>query len=312
MTIDLTRPTPAGSSEAADADGVFRIWPGDGAAPGSEGWDWSERTADVPWTPSASRRYARNVVVPTITAFLPDPAKATGAAMIVAPGGAFHFLMMDHEGYDVARWLTKRGIASFVLKYRLARTPDDDAEMEIFRTQLQKRLGRARPGDTDPPSREGAEQVRTLGDEDGRQAIRYVRSRAAEWGIDPHRVGTIGFSAGGGVVMGGAFSYDDDSRPDFVAAIYPAWRLGTPVPADAPPLFLVIADDDMAVPPISSARLYEAWHKAQRPVELHIFGSGAHGFGMARGGHLSDAWLDLLANWLSAQGAMVRAGEARR
>jgi acetyl esterase/lipase len=289
------------NAEAPDAAGIFRIWPGDGAPKGSEGWTQRETTMQVPWS-TLPRRLTRNVVVPTITVFRPDPAKANGAGMIVAPGGAFHFLMIDYEGYDMARWLVARGITAFVLKYRVVRTPDDDAELNDFRTALQARLSHPGPTDTEPPPPGPNDEVRRLGEEDGRQAVRFIRAHAADWGVDPHRVGIIGFSAGGAVALAAATSAEAASRPDFAAAIYPAYRGGIPVPADAPPLFLAIADDDKSIAPISTARLYEAWHKLSRPVELHIFGNGAHGFGVGAAGLLSDPWMDLFGNWLRAQG----------
>lgn len=285
-------------SAPVDAAGVFAIWPG--TAPGSETWDWQERTVPVPWGPPG-RSYARNVVVPTVTVFRPAADAANGTAMVVAPGGAFHFLMMDHEGYDMARWLTARGITAFVLKYRLMRTPDDDAEMERFRARLGPKLGRPTQTDVDPPARPFLLEHRLLAEEDGRQAIRFVRERAAGWSIDPARIGIIGFSAGGGVAMGTAYEHDAQSRPDFVAALYPAYR-PLPVPDNAAPLFVAIADDDTSIAPISSARIYEAWHKAGIPCELHVFGSGAHGFGMDEKGALSDPWPGLFERWLRARG----------
>lgn len=285
------------------ATGVVRIWPGD-VAPGSETWDWQERTAPV-LTGPPGRTYVRNVVVPTVTVFAPAEGRANGAAMVIAPGGAFHFLMMEHEGYALARRLAAQGVTAFVLKYRLARTPDDDTEMDAFRAELGPRLGRAGQTDVDPPVREFLKPNRLLAEEDGRQAIRWVRAEAQRFGLDPARIGIAGFSAGGGVAMGAAFEHDAASRPDFVAALYPAYRAGVPVPENPPPLFLVIADDDASIPPISSARLYEAWHKAGGRAELHIFGSGAHGFGMDEKGTLSDAWAGLFENWLRARGIIA-------
>ncbi|MBN9316662.1 MAG: alpha/beta hydrolase [Devosia sp.] len=289
--------------EAPDAEGVYRIWPG--AAPGSEGWTWSERTMPVPWPTTSPRRLTRNVVTPTVTAFRPAPGKATGAAMVIAPGGAFHFLLVDHEGYDMARWLAGQGVTCFVLKYRLGRSTDDDAQLLEFRNDLQARLAASK---TDPnhPMRQAMHEARLWGEEDGRQAIRFVRANAAHWGIDPNRIGITGFSAGGGVTMGPVLEHDAQSRPDFAAPIYAAWREGAPVPADACPLFIVISDDDGSVPALSSLRLYEAWHKAGKPVELHIFGNGGHGYGMAKEGWLSDPWPELLANWLKLQGVIAK------
>jgi len=292
------------SSEAPDAIGVFRIWPGNGAPAGSESWTQRESTMQIPWS-TQPRRLTRNVVVPTVTVFRPEAGKANGTAMIVAPGGAFHFLMVDYEGYDMARWLTARGITAFVLKYRLERTPDDDADLEDFRAAMQSRMSHPGPTDTEPPPVTFASEARRLGEEDGRQAIRFVRAHAGEWGIDPARLGIIGFSAGGAVALGAAMVHDAACRPDFICAIYPAYRGGVPVPADAPPMFLAIADDDKQIAPISSARLYEAWHKLSVPVEMHIFGNGAHGFGTEKAGLLSDPWLDLFGNWLAAQGFLA-------
>lgn len=302
--MDARRGDSTGEGESAgpsDAAGVFQIWPGNGVPPGSESWDYAERTAPVPWG-HPGRIYVRNVVVPTVTMFRPPEGLANGTSMVIAPGGAFHFLMMEHEGYDMARWLAEFGVTAFVLKYRLMRTPDDDAEMEQFRTALGPRLGRAAQADTEPPARPWMREARLLGEEDGRQAIRYVRQNATKWGLDPARVGIAGFSAGGGVAMGAAFEHDAESRPDYVVAVYPAYRAGPPVPPTAAPLFLVIADDDLSIPPISSARLYEAWHKAGVPAEFHIFGDGGHGFGMDRTGKLSDPWAGLLRNWLGSRG----------
>lgn len=120
---EVLKSAPAGTE-------VWRIWPGPGNPPGSESWDWNERIAQVPWT-DVPRLYARNVVIPTVTVHRPAPGAANGTAMIVAPGGAFHFLMMDHEGHMMAQWLTRLGVTAFVLRYRLLRTPDGDAEMEV-------------------------------------------------------------------------------------------------------------------------------------------------------------------------------------
>lgn len=297
--IDQQRPP-----EAPDAAGIYRIWPGEGHAPDTEGWTHRESTMQIPWT-TASRRLTRNVVVPTLTAFLPEPGKANGTAMIVAPGGAFHFLMIDHEGYDMARWLAGLGITAFVLKYRLAQTPDADADLLDFRNELQRRLHQPGPMGAAPPSNPAIAEARLWGEADGRQAIRFVREHAADWGIDPTRIGIGGFSAGGAVTMGPVFEHDAQSRPDFAVGIYPAYRAGLPLPADAPPLFLAISDDDKSVAPLSSVRLYEAWHAAGIPCELHVFGNGAHGFGFGKSGLLSDPWAEMLQSWLGVRGLLA-------
>jgi acetyl esterase/lipase len=286
---------------SSDPAVVHRIWPGNGVPPGSEGWDWQERTAQVPWL-TINRRYTRNVVVPTLTVHRPARGRASGAAMIVAPGGAFHFLMIDHEGHDMARWLAGMGVTALVLSYRLARTPDDDAVMTEFRTAMHERLKRTRQTDEPSEFRDMLAGVRQMGEEDGRQAIRFARAHAAEWGIDAGRVGIAGFSAGGGVTMGAAMEYDTASRPDFAVGVYPSRRAELSVPKDAPPLFLVHSDDDPLVPALSTVRLYEAWHAAGAAAELHLFGNGGHGYGMAKEGWLSDAWPGLLERWMRERG----------
>ena len=279
-----------------DAGGTFAIWPG--VAPGSESWTWREKVSGA-----GGSRMVRNVVVPSLTMYRPAAGTANGASVVIAPGGAFRFLMVDYEGVDMARWLAARGITAFVLKYRVMHTPEDDAEMSRYLADLMKRLSAGDLKSENPPAYD-AETTAALGmaEEDGRQAIRYVRKHAAEWGLDPHRIGIAGFSAGGGVVMGPAMQHDADSRPDFAAPIYPAYRTAMPVPADAPPLFIGIADDDNLISPNSSARLYMAWHAAGIPAELHIFRQGRHGFGMKIQNTPSDHWINLFYSWVMSSG----------
>jgi acetyl esterase/lipase len=175
--------------------------------------------------------------------------------------------------------------------------------MPTFLKNLSKSLSHPGPTAKTPPVVPKAlREARLWGEEDGRQAIRFVRQHATEWGLDPHRIGIAGFSAGGGVVMGAVMQHDAQSRPDFAAPIYAAYRSATPVPADAPPLFIAATDDDKLVAPISGARLYEAWHAAGKPAELHIFVKGEHGFGMRQQNLPSDSWIGLFKNWMAALG----------
>jgi acetyl esterase/lipase len=211
--------------------------------------------------------------------------------------------MMNHEGDDVARWLASLGLTAFVLRYRLHRTPENDADMPAFLEQLFSVLPHPSRTDVDPPVANAAtEQARRWAEDDGRQAIRLVRQRAGEWGIDQHRIGFIGFSAGGGIAVNAALEGDAKSRPDFVAGIYAGYRLVTSMPENLPPLFLAIADDDALVPAMSSTRLYETWHTAGAPVELHVFADGGHGFGANALRRRSDSWRELFRGWLVARG----------
>lgn len=289
---------------SSDAAGVFAIWPG--TPPGSEKWNWHEQTSH-----RGANRMVRNVTVPTLTMYKPAPGKANGTSVIIAPGGAFRFLMVDYEGVDMARWLTERGITAFVLRYRLIHTPEGEAQMTAYLAELSKALAATdTKSESPPPYNEETKAAIAIAEEDGRQAIRYVRQHAPEWSLDPHRIGIVGFSAGGGVVMGPVMQHDAASRPDFAAPIYPAYRTVTPVPPDAAPLFIVIADDDKLISPSSSARLYMAWHAAGKPAELHIFRRGGHGFGTRRLNLPSDTWIDLFHSWMASSGFLKPADAA--
>ncbi len=293
---------PSYIEKPADAAGMYAIYPGSGVPPGSENAKWHEQSIEAPGSATRSRM-VRNVVIPTVTMFKPADGTANGTALIIAPGGAFTFLMVDYEGYDVARWLARRGVTAFVLKYRVRHSPDSDQEYVPWVQNFMKGLSNRDPNA--PPIKE-LEEARTWGEEDGRQAIRFVRKHAAEWGIDPHRIGIGGFSAGGGVTMGPVFQHDSESRPDFAAPIYAAYRMA-PVPADAPPLFIAAADDDELVTPLAGVRLYTEWHRAGRPAEIHIFVKGAHGFGMKKQNLPSDAWIELFKTWMASQGLLSSA-----
>ncbi len=266
---------------------VIPLWPD--AVPGSEDWNQTEQESAMP----GGLRVIRNVTRPTLTAYFPDPAIANGTAVIVCPGGGFHFLSIGMEGTDVATWLTARGIAAFVLKYRLIRTEED------FATQVWVNLS--------DPNRMRALMYPLLPLilADGQQAVRLVRGRAAEWGIAADRIGIMGFSAGGAVTASVALQYVADCRPDFAAAIYAAHFADTPAPADAPPLFVLCADDDPLVPPAASLGLYSKWKTAGRPVELHIYQKGGHGFGMREQGLPIDAWIERFGEWLQVQGLLT-------
>ena len=283
----------------SDADGIFTVWPDDGVPSGSESWTWHEQSKEV-----SGDIMARNVVIPTITMFKPEEGTANGTSVIVLPGGAFHFLMMENEGYEVARSLAKSGVTAFVLKYRVQPTPVNEDEFSKFMGELSTELPRVDQYEAYPPvGHFKCEEARLWGEEDGKEAISFLRQNASDLGIDPNKIGIMGFSAGGGISVNIALQCDSLSRPNFVGGIYPGYRVASP-PAnkDVAPLFLAIADDDSSVAPISSARLYEQWHKLSQSVELHVFSSGKHGFGMKNQNFTSDAWIGLFKNWLDSLG----------
>ncbi|TFI57700.1 alpha/beta hydrolase [Sphingomonas parva] len=251
------------------------------------------------WHSQYGSVFARNVTVATLTPFLPQPGKATGTAVIVAPGGGFRTLSMENEGWGVARALAARGVAAFVLKYRLNQTPADMAGFE--REMAAMFSGAARPA---RPSPEQAAAALAPQLADARAAFALVRGRAAEWKIDPQRVGMLGFSAGAMLTM--AATLDGEAKPAFIGDIYGPLSPVT-VPADAPPLFVALAADD----PLFASQgfgLIESWRAAKRPVEFHFYEQGGHGFGMYPKETTSTGWFDAFARWMAMHGWMKPQG----
>ncbi|MFV3130920.1 alpha/beta hydrolase [Niveispirillum sp. KHB5.9] len=252
--------------------------------------------ATVPesWHSQYGSHFARNVTTATLTPFLPDPAKATGTAVVVAPGGGFRTLSMSNEGWDVARALADKGVAAFVLKYRLNQTPQD---MQAFEQAMREMFsGAARLPRPNPEQMVAgiAPQIA-----DARAAFALIRRRAAEWRIDPDRIGMIGFSAGAMLTMATTLS-GQDARPAFIANIYGPLAPVT-VPAAAPPLFVALAADD----PLFSNDgfgLIESWRAAKKPVEFHFYEQGGHGFGMYRKQTTSTGWFDAFQRWMGMHG----------
>lgn len=272
---------------------IIRLY--DGPAPGSEAWTHkeAENNANL-W----NTRVVYNVTDPTLTVFQPAAGTANGAAVVICPGGGFQALSIDSEGFDVARYLTGRGVTCFVLKYRLVESKTTDPTKEMMASREA------------PAQREAkVKAVIALAQADGLKAMAYVRQHAAEYGLDPRRIGIMGFSAGGTVTGSVAFNYTPDTRPDFVAPIYLQyeWVPGKGnVPADAPPAFILAATDDQLGLAPHSVKLYTDWVAAKKPAELHLYSKGGHGFGM-RTQHLpSDRWIALFADWLEAQGFLKK------
>jgi acetyl esterase/lipase len=262
-----------------------------GAAPGSE--DWSYPEIDEPPAALGDLGGARNITRPALIPYVADPAIANGTAVIVCPGGAFHGLAIYHEGHAVARWLQERGVTAFVLKYRVVHTVPSPEEFAQQMAEV-----RSLPfEENERRIEEATREVRPMAVADGLQAMRVARARAAEWGVRSDRIGIMGFSAGGHVAARVALDYDAGSRPDFAAPIYAAVIKDPVVPADAPPLFMALTNnDEIAVQP--SLDLYAAWRRAGHPVELHIYARGDHGFGMVEQGLPLDGWIDRFWEWL--------------
>ncbi|HET6250170.1 MAG TPA: alpha/beta hydrolase [Tepidisphaeraceae bacterium] len=275
----MSADTPA----AVPAHEVIPLWPG--VAPGSEKWTQTEVEYSNGWD---HKKMIRNVTRPTLTAYFPDPAKANGTAIIIAPGGGFRFHSWENEGTAVAQWLADRGITAFVLKYRLLDTGASQADFE--------------KGKNPPATAAAREEIAALATADGRQAMKLVRQRAAEWKLAANRIGFMGFSAGGVVTMGVITSPDAESRPDFAAPIYGAMPVAE-VAKDAPPIFLLCAADDKSAAD-ASTRLFLQWTAAGRSAELHIYAKGGHGFGMSVRGLPVDHWIDRFGEWMAARELM--------
>lgn len=246
------------------------------------------------WEQFGDDRVVRNVTVPTMT---PYPAKqGTGAAVVVAPGGGFMLLSIENEGHAVAKWLSDHGVTAFVLKYRVMPTPADSKEFSKF--------GEARLGAMAKPGAERrAPEVFQPSVEDGIAAIRWVREHAAQWNIDPKRVGMVGFSAGAMQALQVSLSAQAESRPSFVGLIYGPLAPAT-VPSDAPPLFAAMAVDDPLVG-AAGFGLIDNWKNAHRPVEFHLYQHGGHGFGM-RGKDTAALWPEEYLAWIRANGFLSK------
>ena len=248
----------------------------------------------------------RNVSHPTLTVYRPAPNQANGVSVVVCPGGGWRILAWEHEGTDVAEWFAARGYTAFLLKYRVSATPADPAEFAAEMAKSDGMLSEALPAAKAPTAmgqivrNEAMLHAREVCADDGRRALAVVRERAAEDGLDPAKIGMIGFSAGAFLVTDVAMDPQGPS-PAFLAPIYGGETRGRPIPADAPPLFTVIAHDDRYLFHMVEG-LYLDWSAADKSSELHIFARGAHGFGMVRQGLPSDRWIDLLADWLKDRG----------
>lgn len=269
----------------------------EGAAPGSENPRYPESVIKAPMG-----RIVANVSVPDYTPYLPARSNNTRTAVIIAPGGAFRILAVDHEGHDLARFLAERGIAAFVLKYRVMQT---DPNAPPPGPPPSRANGAA------PPTPPDMLKAASMGVADGERAIAMVRARAAEYAIDPNRIVFTGFSAGAHVTTYMGLSADPAARANYVAPIYgaPFVEQQPAIPADMPPVFIVWAHDDQLVGRFVRA-FYDALLAAGKHPEAHFYMEGGHGFGMTTTGKSSDAWRDAFLNWLGANG-LTRAPSTR-
>ena len=245
------------------------------------------------WESMFGQVQLRDVTQPALYPVLPPSGKSNGTALVIAPGGAFLSLSFDNEGMLVAKKLAAQGVTCFVLAYRLEPTPKDSA---AFMQVVAKRFSGGPKQRTRADLNESPAVLQAQ--EDGLAAIRYLRAHAADYHIDPKRIGMIGFSAGGITTMNVATAYDAASRPDFIGVIYGA-APARPVPKDAPSAFIALAADD-GLMGHAGVPIFEDWRAAGKPVELHIYTAGDHGFGMRNTGTSADNWSEHFTQWMRA------------
>ena len=236
---------------------------------------------------------ARNISAATLTPFLPEAGKANGAAVIVAPGGGFRWLSMGNEGWEVAQALSGRGIAAFVLKYRLQPTPES---LDAFKESMNRTFAAATPPSGTPNAAPASRPRMDLSNqlEDAEAAYAMIVKRATEWGVDTTRLGMIGFSAGAGLTMHCTLN-SKSMELDFIGPVYGGMG-PVEVPKNAPPMFNVIASDDFLFR--GQFGVIESWFKAGRPVEFHLYQNGGHGFGLGNPDRTSNRWFDAFMHWL--------------
>jgi acetyl esterase/lipase len=272
---------------------VVDVWPG--KAPGEVGGVGEEKVLEPKPGDKFRIKRVSNVSHPTLTVFKPARELDTGAAVVIAPGGGYTMLAWDLEGEEVAAWLNSVGVTGIILKYRVPR----------------------RSG---TPSSQAPPQAQM----DAQRALSVVRSKAEEWGIDPKRIGMLGFSAGGHLTAWASTNFDKRTyeatdaidrvscRPDFAVLIYPAYlqtkdkrelAADIRVTKETPPTFFVHANDDF-VSALNSVEMYQALRKVNVPAELHIYASGGHGFGLRPSGRPCSTWPQRCAEWMKAQGLL--------
>jgi acetyl esterase/lipase len=287
-------------ADTTTAQEVIALWP---EGPPTKGPDLEELSYLQPSLDGGQIKIIRNVSEPTLTVYRPK-GQANGVGVIVAPGGGWRILAIEHEGTDVCEWLAERGYTAFLLKYRVARTPADPAEFAAAMAKMsapasQKRKTSEAPKQIEELLRDDTTKFgRVISIEDGRQALAIVRERAAAWGVEPGKIGMMGFSAGAFLTIDVALSGDGGLA--FVAPIYGGGANGKPIPDDAPPLFTCIAQDDPLFRIVDT--LHRDWSEADRPSEIHVFRRGGHGFGMTKQGAPVDGWIDLMGAWMADLG----------
>jgi acetyl esterase/lipase len=277
---------------------IVELWPG--KVPGDVGIPGEEKFLDLtvkgkPYQVAGKpTQWKTNVSRPSITLYPAPKEKDSGVSMLICPGGGYHNLGWDIEGEEVAAWLNSIGITGIVLKYRCPRRPGDEKGVPPLGPLI-----------------------------DAQRAVRMVRSRAKEWGLDPQRIGMVGFSAGGHLVAATATNYEtrtydpvDEAdqvscRPDFAVPVYSGYfkvkdGLSPTIreAAGTPPLLILHATDDTVSDVEHSVTLDLAMRRLGVPVEMHLYAAGGHGFGVRKVGHPCETWTDRCVDWMRSQGIL--------
>lgn len=236
----------------------------------------------------SDKKNFQNISIPTIQVFLPENNKKVKTAMIVCPGGGMRVNAIHHEGFDVAKALNERGIAAFVLKYRL-----------VPAHLIGKNEG------LDYPYSKEKKQL-TYGHLDALNAIEHVRKNTSKYGIDPNKIGIMGFSAGGAVTMEATYKSTKKNRPNFVAPIYPWMKIveNQEPPTYGPPIFIVCTTEDALKLAVPSTKIYVDWAEKNYISEMHLYHHGKHGFGMRKTNYPVDNWFNNMVDWIEAIGML--------
>jgi acetyl esterase/lipase len=281
------------------APDVIRLWPEGPPTPiesGGEEVSYVNKAGIAAGTTSL-----RNISEATLTVLPPD-GEGNGRGVIVVPGGGWTVNMWTHEGIDVANWLRSEGYTNFVLKYRVQASLMSQEDFEAMMSAVDADVHSGTISNAKKPraisdviSTDSYLAARLAAAEDGRRAIAIVREMASQWGIAPDSLGMIGFSAGAFLAVDVAL--DPQAEPlAWIAPIYGGETRGAPVPADAPPMFLAVAQDDVLCKIVEG--LHADWSAADRSSELHVFARGQHGFALVKQNMPSDLWADLFLAWL--------------
>jgi acetyl esterase/lipase len=278
------------ASAAINAQETIKLY--QGKAPGSENWTQTEAQM---YSDLFKTEVVYNVTDPSLLVYqVPKGVKNTGTAIVIAPGGGFQSLSINREGKELAEMLSKKGITAFVLKYRLNKTETNDPAREMM-DKLKNRAA----------FEKNSLATIQLAAQDGKNALKYVRSNASKYGIDTKKVGIIGFSAGSTVAMETVLDNTKDQLPDFAANIYGGPRLellSIPVPEKKIPMFICAASDDQLKLAPRSIQMYNKWLDAGQTVELHMYSKGGHGFGTGKQNLPVDSWETRFEEWLTLEG----------